>query len=551
MPQVINSFTFSELETGLNDDILALVDGIKPSDSVVFFSIGDPGVASWSSAVKLKLNELGILEAQINSLQTGEPFVIFGRKGAPAGTAKLVKTADSPANEQEIQITETITGRFTSGTMNSVLIGPASKWKNLVSQAKSIEVSDQYSFSLTGLSLDGKENLLQNSFVGNLDLSSIDAITYPYLRLQLTSTDEVKLSPVQLKRWIVLYDPVAEGLLIYKGLKIQQQLQEGESWKGNYKFVNISNQAFTDSLRVDFTVLSTELLKKESKTIKIKAPLPGDSTLFSMATNTAGKAGLNDVGVFVNPKVLPEQYYENNVVSLPAYLNVLPDKTSPVLSVRIDNRLIAKGDFVSSNPFILISLKDENKFLIKSDTVGMKIFLERPCGLSECPTERIFLSRSDINWFPATATSDFKIEFKPTLLVEGEYVLTVEATDASGNGSGAEPYKITFQVKDETTLVFQSVFPNPSSSYFNFNFLLTGNVVPDEFTLVINSLEGAVQQKYDLVDLSDFHIGTNTLIWEPRDSGGNSLPSGMYLFRMKLGVNGKTYSNSGKLILIR
>jgi hypothetical protein len=270
-----------------------------------------------------------------------------------------------------------------------------------------------------------------------------------------------------------------------------------------------------------------------------------------MATNTAGKAGLNDVGVFVNPKVLPEQYYENNVVSLPAYLNVLPDKTSPVLSVRIDNRLIAKGDFVSSNPFILISLKDENKFLIKSDTVGMKIFLERPCGLSECPTERIFLSRSDINWFPATATSDFKIEFKPTLLVEGEYVLSVEATDASGNGSGAEPYKITFQVKDETSLVFQSVFPNPSSSYFNFNFLLTGNVVPDEFTLIINSLEGAVQQKFDLDDLSDFHIGTNTLIWEPRDSGGNSLPSGMYLFRMKLGVNGKTYSNSGKLILIR
>lgn len=551
VPQVINSFTFAELETGLSDDLIAMVDGIETSDSVVVFSIGDPGVTSWSVALKSKLNELGIIETQFNSLQAGEPFIIFGRKGAAAGTAKLFKTSDSPANSQELLVTETITGRYTSGTMHSVLIGPAAKWKSLISQAKSIEMSDQYSFSLTGVSLDGKEELIQNSFTGTLDLSLIDPISYPYLRLSLTSSDDVNLSPVQLKRWIVLYDPVAEGLLIYKGPKAPQQLQEGQFWNGDYKFVNISNKIFTDSLRVDFTVLSSQQLKKESKTIRIRAPLPGDSTLFSVGTTTAGKAGLNDVGVSVNPKILPEQYYENNVVSLPAYLNVLPDKISPVLSIKIDDRIIANGDFVSPNPFILISVKDENEFLIKSDTVGIKIFLERPCSLSECATERIFLNRDDISWFPATVTSDYKIEFRPSSLSEGDYVLTVEATDASGNKSGVEPYKISFKVKEETTLIFQSVFPNPSSAYFNFTFLLTGNVTPDEFTLIINSLDGALQQKFELDDVSDFHIGSNTLIWEPRDSGGNSLPGGMYLFRMKLSANGLSYSNSGKLVLVR
>lgn len=551
VPQVINSFTFSELETGLSDDIIAMVDAIKTSDSIAFFSIGDPGVTSWSSTVKSKLNELGILEAQINSLQAGEPFVILGRKGAPAGTAKLFKSSASPANAQELQVSETITGRLTSGTMNSVLIGPASKWNSLVCQAKLIEASDQYTFSLTGLSLDGKENLLQASFTGNLDLSSIDAKTYPYLKLQLTSSDEVNLSPVQLKRWIVLYEPVAEGLLIYKGPRTQEPLQEGESWKGDYKFVNISSKAFTDSLRVDFSIISTEQQKKEKKTLKIKAPLPGDSTLFSFATTTAGKAGPNDVDVFVNPKIVAEQYYENNVVSLPAYLNVLPDKISPVLSVKIDGRQIINGDFVSPNPLILISVKDENKFLIKTDTIGMKIFLDRPCSQNDCPTERIFLKRNDIKWFSGTLTSDFKIEFRPTALPEGEYKLIIEATDVSGNKSGLEPYEITFQVKNETTLTFQSVFPNPSSSHFNFNFVVTGNNVPDEFTLVINSIDGATQQRFDLDDITDFHIGTNTLFWEPRDSSGNSLPAGLYLFRMKFNVNGQTYSNSGKLVLVR
>jgi len=550
-PQVINSFTISEIETGMNDDIIAMIDDIKLSDSVVIFSIGDPGIALWSSTVKSKLNELGILEAQMNSLQAGEPFIIFGRKGAPVGTAKLFKTSDSPANEQEIQVAENITGRFTSGAMNSVLIGPSSKWKSLITQVKSVEAGEQYSFSLTGLSLDGKENVLQSSFTGNLDLSSIDAITYPYLRLQLATSDEVNLSPVQLKRWIVLYDPVAEGILIYKGPKSQLEVQEGEAWKGDYKFVNISNKVFTDSLHVDFTIFSSTQLNKESKLLQIKAPLPGDSTLFSFTTTTKGKAGLNDISVFVNPKVLREQYYENNIVSLPAYLNVIPDQISPVLTVKIDDRLVANGDFVASNPFILISVKDENRFLIKSDTAGMKVFLQHPCSLNECPTERIFLSRNDVKWFPATANSDFKVEFRPTLLSEGEYVLTVEAEDVSGNKSGDEPYKITFQVENETNLVFQSVFPNPSSSFFNFNLVFTGNVLPDEFMLIINSVDGTVQQRFDIADVPGLHIGTNTLIWEPIDAGGNSLPSGMYLFRMKVGINGQTYSNSGKLILIK
>src|SRR5258706_8814233 len=102
-PQVINSFTLAEMETGSGGDFLALVDAIHASDSVLLFSIGDAGYTSWSSGLKVKLRELGILETQIDGLQNGDPVVMLGRKGAAAGTAKIFIATNAPADTQVLQ----------------------------------------------------------------------------------------------------------------------------------------------------------------------------------------------------------------------------------------------------------------------------------------------------------------------------------------------------------------------------------------------------------------------------------------------------------------
>ncbi len=56
------------------------------------------------------------------------------------------------------------------------------------------------------------------------------------------------------------------------------------------------------------------------------APAPGDTTQFEIDINTLGREGVNDIDVFVNPHIAAEQYYDNNVISLTQYLNVLPDQ---------------------------------------------------------------------------------------------------------------------------------------------------------------------------------------------------------------------------------
>ncbi|MEJ0057554.1 MAG: hypothetical protein WDN75_19065 [Bacteroidota bacterium] len=104
------------------------------------FSIGDAGVASWSANVKIVLASLGVGTTQLSVLQPGEPFIIFGKKGSAAGTAKIFMPSQAPLNEQEVSVSKTITGRYSEGSLTSVTIGPAQQWIRMVSQATELKV---------------------------------------------------------------------------------------------------------------------------------------------------------------------------------------------------------------------------------------------------------------------------------------------------------------------------------------------------------------------------------------------------------------------------
>src|SRR5690606_26688624 len=99
-----------------------------------------------------------------------------------------------------------------------------------------------------------------------------------------------------------------------------------------------------------------------------------------------------------------------------------------VLDVTFDGRYILNNDFVSVNPVIKVRVWDENPFIRKSDTLGIRIFLAYPCAAEGCGFEKIFFSGNDVEWHAATDTSDFTAWFRPGNLVPGTYVLRVEAS---------------------------------------------------------------------------------------------------------------------------
>ncbi|HEY9048992.1 MAG TPA: C25 family cysteine peptidase [Ohtaekwangia sp.] len=550
-PWVINSFYFTELVTGNGDDIIAYVDNIAAGDTVVLYNIGDAYFQYWPAAAKSKLGELGISVAQINALAPGEPFVFFGRKGSAPGTAQIYKVTGTPVDQQELDVSRTITGRYTSGTMTSKLIGPAQEWKNFIAHAKDVEANDVVSYDIVGVKMNGEEVALYQGIAEDQNLSAISVSDYPYLKVVYKAEDDLSLTAAQLRNWLVVYTPVPEGLLIYKGTATQVALTEGDIWKGNYGFINISDKTFADSLAVRYELFNESSRTSQSETLKIKQPAPGDTTAFDISFDTSGKTGLNDVTVFVNPHIAPEQYYDNNVMVFSNYLNVSLDQFAPVLDVTIDDRHVANGDFVSANPYILVRVWDENRKLYKQDLQGMRLFLTYPCADETCTPTEIDLSGETVTWYAGSDTSDFRLEFKPKDLPAGKYTLRVEAADARNNTSGTDPYLVDFVVSSETSVSVSEPYPNPSVSDFYFRVTLAGEYLPENFKLQLVDVNGKLLHAYSQDDVDSFHIGINYLKWNGTDLGGNVMPSGVYIYKLQFVVNGTQVTREGKLVLLR
>lgn len=546
-PEIITNYAPTDINSDDDKDIIDYVDNVAPGDSVILFSLGHPDYLSWSGAVWSKLTELGISSSQLTSLSVGEPVVIFARKGATPGSAMVRRTTIPPIDAQSLAVDATVTGRYVSGEMKSAIIGPATEWKKIsfATALSELPQTDVFTFDVIRIELDGTQHLwLENESQAQLDIASLDAEEYPYIQLVFHAKDEVNLTSPQLKNWIVEYTPAPEGALLYDGPVEPQLLKENEMFTNTYGFMNISEKHFSDSLLVQYTVYNKSLRTSDIRTKKIVAPLPGQTTAFKLTYHTEGKPGLNDVKVIVNPRILPELYYDNNVIQLTGFLDVEDDVFNPVLDVTIDGRYVTNGDYVSSSPDIVIKVWDENIVKLKTDTVGMKILLRYPDAADATP---IFFKRNDVAWFPATSTSDFRVEFKPANLPEGTYRLQVWAEDSHGNSSGAAPYEITFVVKADNSVAISKAYPNPSRDDVFFNVTLTGDDHPDTMLLEITNSNGQIINTFTRNDLI---VGTNVLMWQRQNSMGRTVPRGIYIYRVTLVREGKVVkSEMGKVVL--
>ena len=79
----------------------------------------------------------------------------------------------------------------------------------------------------------------------------------------------------------------------------------------------------------------------------------------------------------------------NNIAVVPFY--VQEDNANPILDVTFDGVHIIDGDYVSTQPYILIRLRDENQFVALNDTSLINIILETPSD-----TMRVNFASNDI-----------------------------------------------------------------------------------------------------------------------------------------------------------
>lgn len=540
-PQIILSFLPTEVYANGVNDLIQAINDVATGDSVILFSIGNPLMSGWNADVSTKLAEVGISTTQLASINNGEPFVFYGKKATTSGEALLFTSELSPAAEQELVVNRSITGRTASGSMQTALVGPANSWYQLKLKTKTF-ADDVVAVTVYGITNTGTSTILFENLTTTTDLSAVDAGTYPYLQLVYQTNDLVELTPAQLQFWLVEYESLAEGILITQDIVETKVLEEGLTWTQGFGFVNISAKNFADSLLVNYTSTNQLTNQTTDASLKILAPTLGDTTHFELSMPTLEKAGLNDVQLTVNPRIVPELFYDNNLMSLKNAFDVSVDKQSPVLRVLIDGRLVENGDFVSANPKIDINVWDENELILKTDTVGIRILLQYPCE-ENCTLSPIYFTRADVMWQAASLDGPFTATFSPVDLPAGNYILKVFAEDSRGNVSGELPYEVSFQVSDENQTALSAPYPNPNNGVLNFELMIKGDEVPAGAWLELINTMGKLMYEGSL-PASDWHVGKNYISLRIEDQ----LPTGLYLYRIRF-ANGVL--KQGQIVLSR
>lgn len=548
-PKFINNFVENDIVFGNNDgyNLEKFIADVPEGDYVVLFSIGSLNYEQWPASVKEQLIGLGADRDKLDALTNGEPYILIGKKGGTEEEATEVyadKSAGSPpAAEQTLSVDQMLQGKMHEGSVHTELIGPAGEWKELVCQLEA-GAGDSFELQLIGLSSQMQEELLFTTTANTQMPLDISAGQYPYLKLQLRVKDVENLSPPQLKYWQLTYDALPEGVLLpADSLKTTYVFDEGQQFNPAFRFINISKETFPDSLQVFYASLNnTNRATMEGK-LRIAAPLPADTTYFSLPIDTDSRTGENNLQLKVNPRILPEVNYSNNVIDANRFYTVRKDTLQPLIDVAFDGLYITNGAIVSPRPLISVMLRDENQVKMVKDTSELQVYLKRECD--GCTAERVNLAASNARWYPATDKQDFRIEFEPGELEDGTYTLEVQAEDASGNKAGKDPYSISFIVITESAITKFYPYPNPFSTSTRFVFTVTGSEIPDDIKIQIMTVDGRVVREILKEELGPVRIGHNVseFAWDGRDQWGDQLANGVYLYKVYLRHSGDIFKD--------
>jgi hypothetical protein len=540
LPQVIQSLRNNWINQPGQNLLLDYIDGLRDGDYVVIFSVGSVTFENWSDENFEKMKQIGANEALLRNLKNGDPYILFGRKGMKPGEAVEIvaqRDIELETNEQVIEFETNLQGYFTSGSIITPRIGPASEWKRFYNHIKARDWFNEELavFDVIGIRNTGEEQVIFADIQeGEIDLTTINPEIFPQLRLRYAMEDELSTAPSQLDKWQVNYTGVPEGVLVFKNREDKRTLQEGETEMLNFEFINISKFDFLDSLTVQWEFNNTSQKKIEKFTKKIPAVKAGEKHEFSLEFNSIGRSGNNKVTVFANPRIFQELTFRNNYIDLETYFVVTPDNNIAVLDVNFDGIYIMDGDIVSPSVMINTLLKNDKSLILKKDTLGLELFLKKSC--EGCLFEKVNFSSPKVVWTEATQNSSFKIELRPGPLEDGMYTFRVVTEDLGVD----KPYEINFEVINEASITNFYPYPNPFSTSVRFVFTVTGSEVPDQIKIQIMTVTGRVVREILQDELGPLRIGNNIseYAWDGRDEFGDQLANGVYIYRVLVRKNG-------------
>jgi hypothetical protein len=485
-----------------------------------------------------KLKQAGFSE--LDSLNRPRAFAFIYKKG-DNGFVPIYRLSEGIYDM--VTVSTNIRNLSSSGQITSPAFGPAKAWKELRWSGTSLEATgDEVNISVVGVKRDGSKTVLLNNISPAqqvVDISSISAVQYPQLQLQLSAKDTVNFTPYQLNYWRLTYVPVPEGAVAPNILfNLKDSLGVGEIIDFKMAFKNVSDANF-DSLKVK-VVLTDKNNVTHILPVEKHRPLPaGDTVHIRHRVDTRLYQGANAFYIEVNPdNDQPEQHHFNNFIY--QNFNVDADQLNPLMDVTFDNVHILNRDVVSSKPRILIELTDEAKFSLLDDTSLVRVKVRFPDG-----SIRPYNYNSDsLKFTPAqqSGKNTAIVEFTPFFSQDGEYELIVTGRDKSNNIAGNSEYRVAFQVINKPMISNMLNYPNPFTTSTAFVFTITGSEVPQNLRIQILTVTGKIVREITKAELGPIRVGRNIteFKWDGTDQFGQKLGNGVYLYRVITSLNGNS-----------
>lgn len=525
----------------------SLIREAKDGDYVMVAATKFSHVDLWDEELFGLMGQIGV-SGTMRSM-ANDPFMFFGRKGSPVGTANEIYQG-SPDTTSRYFLVRRLAGPYNEASISSPRIGPALSWGQAWWNWTSRDAFPEESadLNLFAVKNDGTDSLVVENINRKQfeDLSTISADRFPFMQFKLAIKDSTNYTAPQLDNWHVFFAGAPDAVIdpTTNFVFESDTVQEGQDI-----FIQLGAENVT-SFDMDSLLVKYTLIREDRSTLLLDsqrvAPLLGEQRVeFSYRFSTLDKdlSGVVDLQVEINPDFdQPEQNTFNNVFVQPFFVSV--DKTNPMIDVTFDGKHIIDGDIISPIPEIVIELKDENPYIAMSDSSILELQFGINTRSASQEVETISMSDPRVTFIPAELPENrARIIFRPgvyePLIEEADgYILRLNGADAKGNSTGPFEtyYEVTFKVIDESSITHVLNYPNPFSTNTRFVYTLTGSELPEVFQIHIYTISGKIVKVVDLVEMGEVKFGNNITdyAWDGSDEFGDKLANGVYLYRVIL-----------------
>jgi hypothetical protein len=270
--------------------------------------------------------------------------------------------------------------------------------------------------------------------------------------------------------------------------------------------------------------------------------IPVDSSRAVLLSLPAdGLSGQNDLDIVVLPPAGSRDLLaENNIARVTINFTSVEERLAATVRIYADGVPLMDGDYVSTQPQFLVQLTELTGIRSGQERVNLYVDNQQVTSDAGSATGKAELAAAEADGFV----------YSPHLS-DGPHEIVIRLYRLNSvSGADSLEHRVAVNVVSDYRILRVYNYPNPFSSSTEFTFVLTGLRPPEELTIRIFTIAGRRIQEIH-VPQSDLNIGFNRIPWDGRDSDGDELANGYYLYQIQIKGEGKTETSVEKMAKVR